>query len=405
MNFPNISIVYNRLGYNSKTGYYPVYFRIYYHGQTDYLRIRDIPKIHERDWIGDARHGRWVSHSVLINNTINTRLQELRKYADEQVMNGAPMTMQSIKEHYINPEKLKSFNSFAADYVKNINRKKHPDEKLAYRTIQTYRSFLVKLDAFNPNLGFSQINRELLEGFNDYLAGECKLVKTSRAKHFDKFHVIYEAAGAKKLVDFIPGLFKGYRARSEPKHTRLDLEEIKKFKHTTLPDPVDDFYRIIFFLQLLTGMYLSDLRKLTVTSVKKSSIIQQGKRVDFQYIEDDRMKNGRRFLVMLSKDSLDILKKHSSLKNSKDPGQLLFPDLISDQKYNKRLKRIARRLGIDKPISNKTGRHSYGVMMVGAGNTRDKVGKTMGHTKDETTRIYSDLSPEEAYRGWIEPDI
>ncbi len=404
MNYPTINIEYNRLKYKSKNGLATVYLRIYFAGKTDYIPLDKIPKIHFKDWVGDARNGHWVRNDLLVNDKINELLGEARRHVSALAMKNTPMTVKSIKDHFRNPEKTMSFNNFARDFVRNINKKKQDEEKLAYRTIQAYQSFLVKLDDFNPNIPFDVITPELLEDFKDYLSAKHNLMKTTRAKHFDKFQVIYDAAAKRKLVDFTPRLFQGYRARNNPTHVKLDIDEITKFKTTVLEDSTDDFYKVLFFLQTLTGLYFSDLRVLTNGNFKSTTLNEHQEKKTIYYLEGHRTKNDERFVIRLFPDALEIINGYAVL-TANNPEQVLFPDLISEQKYNKRLKRIATLLGINKNISNKVARHSFGSWMVGIGNTTEKVGSAMGHTKDATTQIYSRMSVKQSLQSWVVPDI
>ncbi len=402
--FPSITLVFNRLNYKSKSGAYPVHIRIFHRGKTDYIQVKDVPKIQTKDWIGDAVRGNYVKNNPQINDMLNQELTKARSLTNALVMKGSALTLKMIKDHLRNPEKLKSFNAYAHDYVRNINKNRQDSEKLSYRTIQTYHSFLTKLDDFNPKIGFDEISPELIKDFNDYLAGKCNLIKTSRSKHLDKFSVIYDQAALKKLVNFTPNLFKGYRGRNAPKHVKLNLEEIRKFKTTTLPDPTDDFYKTIFYFQLMTGLYYSDLVELRLSNFNSTELDEKGKKVTVYFLEGERTKNGERFVIRLFTNALDILKEYTTL-NSGEPGDLLFPDLVSDQKFNKRLKKIATQLDIQKNITNKVARHSFGSWMVSIGNTREKLGGTFGHTEPKTTNIYSKMSPRQVLQGWIEPEI
>lgn len=114
-------------------------------------------KIHKNDWKGDSLNGLWVKNDPVLNEIIAQELTKIRKYTTSQVLDKKPLTLSSIRDLYDNPKKLESFNNFAINFVRNINKNKHEDEKLAYRTIQAYNSFLVKLDDFNPKIGFEQI--------------------------------------------------------------------------------------------------------------------------------------------------------------------------------------------------------------------------------------------------------
>ena len=109
---------------------------------------------------------------------------------------------------------------------------------------------------------------------------------------------------------------------------------------------------------------------LKVKHLGKEVIEEHGQRTTVHYLQNTRSKNEETFTIRLFADALKVLKEHSTLATGA-PDDLLFPNLISSQKYNNRLKRIAKDLNIDKNLSNKVARHSFGLWMVSIGNTRE----------------------------------
>jgi integrase/recombinase XerD len=405
MQYPTVNVVHNRLNYKSKSELYPVYLRIYCNGKTDYIKIKNIPKIHSSDWIGNDRQARWVRKDLLVNDKISAVLDEARKFINAQMMKGNMITTSTIKEHFANPTSRESFNEFVRIFIRDINKGKIDSEKRAYRTIQMFDTFLRRLDEFNDRIAFDGITPQLVHKFDQFLIIKHKLTGTTREKYFDKFKVCYEAAVMDELVEDNRFLFKGLNIKRE-KSTKVQLndDEIKRFKYTTINDPINDFYRKIFFLQLNTGLYYSDLCLLKVHHFKQNVIEEHGVSKEVYYLENTRSKNDQPFTIKLFKDALEILEQYST-KNTGAPDDLLFPDLISEQKYNNRLKVIAKELNIEKNLSNKVARHSFGAWMMRINNTREKVGKSMGHTNERTTRIYSELDTRGALMGWHEPEI
>ena len=62
------------------------------------------------------------------------------------------------------------------------------------------------------------------------------------------------------------------------------------------------------------------------------------------------MKNKKQFVLPLNNTALQLLEQTSNLKTAKSEEDLLFPGLISTQKYNGKLKTIARIVGINKNL-------------------------------------------------------
>ena len=71
---------------------------------------------------------------------------------------------------------------------------------------------------------------------------------------------------------------------------------------------------------------------------------------------------------------------------------LVFPDAISEQKYNDKLKELARLACINKNLMNKTARHSSIQFWEAQGLETQHTAKIAGHCKESTTREYFELS-------------
>jgi hypothetical protein len=102
MKFPKISIVFNRLKYQSLTGQYPVYLRINHKGRTDFQKIQDVPNIHQLDWVGDAANGLYTKN-LSLNTKINEVLANTRNWAYDQVLKGNQLSADIIKDHVRRP--------------------------------------------------------------------------------------------------------------------------------------------------------------------------------------------------------------------------------------------------------------------------------------------------------------
>ena len=72
--------------------------------------------------------------------------------------------------------------------------------------------------------------------------------------------------------------------------------------------------------------------------------------------------------------------------------EYLFPDTISDQKFNVKLKTLATAAGITKNLTNKVARHSFTDLMISIGVERQFVSRMLGHTKEATTQQYYDMN-------------
>ena len=77
----------------------------------------------------------------------------------------------------------------------------------------------------------------------------------------------------------------------------------------------------------------------------------------------------------------------------------LFQHIPSDQKVNKRLKTIATDAGINKPITAKTGRHTFATFFLAKTQQLTTLKELLGHTHIEETLIYAHVLDESKING------
>jgi len=380
-----ITPVFNRQGLKTKSGVYSVHFRLSAGRQSDYLKIDDLPKLKEKDWSGTP--DKWVKSSHHLASNLNAIIRIQKERLEDFVLRNRllarPVSLNEIKVFYKGHSVLdQSFNQYIEQYIKE-------HKELEYTTRQSYRSFLGQLNKFNPNLLFHEINPELVEHFRDYLMHTAGIKGTTTKKYFDKFKKVYRDAAKKKLLEYDPFLFDDLKIKKERvERVALSQEEVKILRDLKFPKALEHLapHRDVFLFQCITGLYYSTLKLLDSSNIVTTN---NGGRV----IQDTRKKTNELFIIPLNPLALQLLGKHM------DPDrETLFPELISDQKYNDKLKLLASAAGITKPLTNKVGRHTFTDLMISLGNPRSMVAKMLGHSKEETTNHYFDLNADHIYQ-------
>lgn len=400
--FPKISVVHNRLGYKSKSGLSPVYLRIYYRGKADFVKIDDVPAVSPKDWWGDSRQNLFVSNPS-DNKVIIDLLTSIQEWSRDKVRNGQPISVQEIKKHIKGAQINETFNKFIDRFIKGINRNKADEEKLSHNTVKTYRSFETRFNEFRPVIHFDEVTPYLVQSFERFLAVECKQKGVSRNKHLKKFKVICKAAEKEGLLKYNYQLLFDDLHVKEEKSTRVSLtdEELKLMRDTQLKDQRDNYMKEVFLFLCFSGLYYSDVRQLKVSNVEEINVTDQGESKKVLIISGNRIKNKEQYVVKVFPDTLRILNKFSSW-----PGEVndpLFRDLISDQKFNAKLKDIATELKIEKNLTAKVGRHTFAELMISRGVPVKKVSGALGHQLTSTTEgIYGRQSKANLVRGWVD---
>lgn len=378
-----ITPVFNRHGLKSKSGLHSIHFRITLGRQSDYLKIKGLDKIEAQHWAGIR--GKWIKSShhqaSNLNDIIRKELEKLEDFKSKNRLLNRPVNLKEIKTFYQGRSITElSFNQYIERYIRE-------HKELEYTTRQTYRSFLNHLDKFNPSLQIHDINSVLIERFKHYLAGTAGIRGNTAKKYFDKFKKVYRDAAKKRLVELDPFLFDDLKlTREDPARVALSRDEVKALKDLQVSEHME-VHRDVFVFLCLTGLYYSDLKQLDTNNLGRTN--QGG-----QVLKGTRKKTKEAFIIPLNPLALQLLGKYM------DPDrETLFPGLISDQKFNDKLKQLATAAKIQKKLTNKVGRHTFTDLMISLGNPRSMVAKILGHTKEETTSHYFAMNADHLYQG------
>ncbi len=404
--FPKISVVHNRLGYKSKSGVYPVYIRIYFRGKADFVKIDDVPPIPKEDWWGDPSQNLYVTNPT-DNKAIVDLLTSIQEWSRGKVRSGQPISVSDIKKHIKGAQFNETFNEFIDRFIKEINQNKSESEKLSFNTIKTYRSFETRFNEFRSVVHFDEVSPYLVQSFERFLAVEHNQKGVSRNKHLKKFKVICKAAEKEGLLKYNYQLLFDDIHVKEEKSNRVSLtdDEVRLLRDKGLKDPRDNYFKEVFLFLCLSGLYYSDTRQLKVSNVEEITVSEKGVQQKVLIITGNRIKNKEQYVTKLSPDAVIILEKYSNWPQ-RPPDDLLFDDLISDQKFNAKLKDIATELKINKNLTAKVGRHTFAELMISRGNDIKKVSGALGHQLASTTEgIYGRQSKANLVRGWIDFEL
>jgi len=171
--------------------------------------------------------------------------------------------------------------------------------------------------------------------------------------------------------------------RSKAKRDHLEIEEVITLKDVQLPENRLDLEdtRKHWLMCFYAGFYYSDLKKLKWDEIKSSD---QG-----YVIVGSRFKNDQGYIVPIHKfkHAIAIIEEQKGLDS-----EYVFPGLISDQKYNDKLKVLAKLAGIDRKLTNKMARHSNIQFWESQGMETQFTAVMAGHTDERTTKNYYQLS-------------
>jgi site-specific recombinase XerD len=184
---------------------------------------------------------------------------------------------------------------------------------------------------------------------------------------------------------------------TEPVNERIHLEiaEITHFKNAELPADFEVHRRSWLFC-FYAGFYYSDLLQLQWSDIKKSD---RG-----FYIDGSRFKNDQSYIAPIHtfKNAVKILAEQ---RKRFSKSSLVFPGLITEQKYNKRLKKLAEIVGLEKNLMNKTARHSHIQFWIAQGLDAAMMQNMVGHKNFKTTQAYFDLQFDDVRKSVKRIDV
>lgn len=396
MKIPSVAIVFNRINRERKSNRYPIHIRIIMDRKYKFVPIPLPLKILKTDWNENAKGNNWIKNShpfaYEINNRIKDMLAQINDIIKRYYMYNRTLTFKILVDEVEKKNYNKSFNQYVADYIKN------PNEKLELATIVKYKTFLKHLNAFNNNIHFNDLTPELVTDFKVYLEMDLHLIGNTIKSYFTKFKKLVTLAEKDSYIDIqnTKFLFTDTKIKvKEPERTYLELEEVKKIKELNFSDEDAHFERNrdMFLFQVYTALYYKDLPIIEKSQLKK-------KEGTGYFLLANRSKNDNKTIIPLYKfkDTNRILERYA---NQDKDSKYLFDKkcFIEEPVYNRQLKVLAEKAGINKNISNKTARHTNAQLWIHYGTKREVVSKMMGHTKSETTQEYFKINLNDVEEG------
>ena len=163
----------------------------------------------------------------------------------------------------------------------------------------------------------------------------------------------------------------------------LSLEEISNLENVVLENPNLDRIRDIFLFCCYTGLSYIDLKYLSKEHILKDN-------EDSFFIRKPRQKTGHDSVIPLLPAVKRILQKYSKTDDIRD----FQWQVLSNQKMNQRLKRIATLARVSKSLHMHLARHSFATTVTLCnGVPLESVSQMMGHSSLRQTQHYAKIVP------------
>ena len=229
---------------------------------------------------------------------------------------------------------------------------------LILRVITELNYINEKIEDFTERI-FENLTVHIIEVL-EYSIGYC-----TKAISFLKAALLY--AYNQKYTNRYPVAYKvTYKEKNN--FIYLTENELNKLRNHTFVYPSLNRAKDCFLMQCLTGLAYIDLKKLN----KNNFVVEK----DGLWIDTTRQKvTTAECTIPVTKEALKILKRYD----------FKLP-VVSNQKYNSHLKRIAQLLNINKKLTSHVGRKTFGTILLNKDVPIETVSTLLGHSNVKITQ-------------------
>lgn len=254
-------------------------------------------------------------------------------------------------------------------------------------TITTYEDDINQFELFVDNKDISELKREDIEDFMRFLSAE-GMKSATIIRRITTIRGLYLFLAREGLIkESLIGLRLPKGEKKLP--NVLSFEEVEDLLDA--PDIENDSE--LRDKAMLETMYASGLRVSELLSLQLGNInFNEG------YLKI-KGKGSKERIVPIGEFALDFINRYVTLvrtKYAKNRTKYLFLNRdgapISRQYFWRQIKKYALKANIDREISPHTLRHSFATHLLENGANLKEVQEMLGHTKIETTQIYTHVS-------------
>lgn len=254
------------------------------------------------------------------------------------------------------------------------------------RTAETYKATLNSFKKFrkDEDIMLDTIDFELMENYEAYMKRK-GIAPNTISFYMRILRATYNRAVEKEVIEQRNPFRHVYTGVDKTVKRALPLTIIKKIKSMDLEmDKSLDFARDIFMISFyLRGMSFIDIAYLRKSDLKNGFITYR------------RRKTNQLLVIEWTKQMQVILDKYPE-----NPTQYLFPIIKSTRanernqyrnagyNINQALKKVAKKAGINIPLTMYVARHSWASAAKAKGIPVNVISEGMGHDSETTTQIY-----------------
>ena len=294
------------------------------------------------------------------------------------------LTKETFMKEYNRPDDFRTFYDYVKDYMH-----RHRGE-LESSTIDVHLDAINKMRVYDPDLRLECLDEDFILKYKVYLKKKLKNKDSTINKNMSCIKKYCRAAIKEGYMTKNPFENIKVKTRSKSDFTYLTEEELTTlvdlYKSNSLTENYQSVLQIFLFM-CFSSLHIGDAKNIRIEGIGKSSFTYY--RIKLRNSKPDPI------VIPLSDPLKKIIKKASGKRKN----GLLFTTVISDQKINEYLKRIARKVGINKPLSSKAGRHTFATLFLQKTKDLATLKEIMGHSDYRETLIYAHVLEESKQEG------
>lgn len=294
------------------------------------------------------------------------------------------LTKETFMKEYNRPDDFRTFYDYVKDYMH-----RHRGE-LESSTIDVHLDAINKMRVYDPDLRLECLDEDFILKYKVYLKKKLKNKDSTINKNMSCIKKYCRAAIKEGYMTKNPFENIKVKTRSKSDFTYLTEEELTTlvdlYKSNSLTENYQSVLQIFLFM-CFSSLHIGDAKNIRIEGIGKSSFTYY--RIKLRNSKPDPI------VIPLSEPLKKIIKKASGKRKN----GLLFTTVISDQKINEYLKRIARKVGINKPLSSKAGRHTFATLFLQKTKDLATLKEIMGHSDYRETLIYAHVLEESKQEG------
>ena len=327
--------------------------------------------------------------AVTINEDLESIKGDLRKFYNQLCATNKHVTGEMVKRAYTGKDQEKKTIMDLFKFNDALWTEKYKQKKAALKTVQRFATVKTKMTKFlqkEYNVSdktLSSLDSSFAINFKHYLTIHESLIENTINIYLRFAKQVFKLGVAKKWIEENPfrEIKTPYR---HPPREILNMTELKTLSTVYLPIKRLCEVRDAYVFACYTGFAYVDAANLSPDNI---IIGMDGNK----WAKSQRQKTGVPEMVPLLPPALEIIEKYKDHPYCVANNKLL--PILSNQKYNKNLKEIAKFARIKKNLTTHIARHTFATTILLDNDVPlETTSKLLGHNSIRSTQIYAKVS-------------